>query len=224
MRSLIKCDEVPLSIAMRDDFLLSGEGGRGLARARLWKVEGGSVGAPLSIFAEHGGPIFSVALGDGVAISGSNDRTARVWALTGRARSLGTLSHPVWVGSVSVVGALAATGSADCKVRLWSLAPGYPCVRTFAHCSSSDAVNLVCVRLTLGGGALLSGGPDGNLTLWSLEEETVGELRVASVKTLAHGASVRGLAAAASSGSSGGCIVSAGGAGKGRRNIRLWSC
>ncbi len=35
MQTLAPCDEVVLSVAMRDGHLLSGEGGKGVARARL---------------------------------------------------------------------------------------------------------------------------------------------------------------------------------------------
>lgn len=55
--------------------------------------------------------MYAVALGGagcsssaGVGMSSSYDKTARVWPLAGgKGRSLATLNHPDWVGSVSAL-------------------------------------------------------------------------------------------------------------------------
>ena len=234
LRMLVPCDATPLTVAMRDKVLMSGEAGkagRG-AKARLWTV-GGDPDEERAILptvlAEHGGSIWSVAVGDRVAVSASDDSTARVWTLSGSARSIATLMHPagVWVGSASVCGDLAATGCSDGKVRLWSLSAGFACLRTLEHSKQADrgAVNLLCARLMLGGGVLLSGGPDGIVKMWSLCEAD--EQEAACVASFAHGSSgVRSLATSGEVTSEAAVgaaafVVSAGGAGTGP-NIAIW--
>ena len=235
LRALTGCDEVILTLAMRGSVLMSGEGGRGLARSRLYDVgdvqDGESElsapstsGSAPTVFTEHGGPIFSVDVGEELALTGSDDQTARVWPLWGGRRSLGTLRHPAWVGSVSIAGVLAATGSADGRIRLWSLvSSSYPCVHTIQHGATvADTVNLLCVRLMFGGNVLLSGGPDGVLKIWAVTDAmqaraSDNSLQSTCVASLQHGSSVRGIVPGSMS------IATSGGAGRGRKNIVVWT-
>ena len=131
-------DEVVFGLAMRGNLLLSGEGlaerSAECARAKLWQLkdeEGGSTSAcVLATFAEHAGPIRSVALSEHVACTASQDSSVRVYdhedidmaegALT---PSVATLEHPSGFGcySVCVDGDLIASSCGDGRVRLWRL-------------------------------------------------------------------------------------------------------
>ena len=234
--------EVIYGLALRDDWLLSGEGtssehagGAGKAVARLWSRSTLSV---VATFEEHRGPIWSVALGAGWAVTASNDMSARVWPLGGAntasttseaeghgrsVKSCGLLHHPNekwpnWVYSVSIEGELVATGGGDGCVRLWAVRT-CKCLRVYEHsaydggyglCSAPSEVLAVHLR----GGALLSGGRDQKVKLWSLEGVSGDKPVTTPITTLAHGASVHGLSAID------GAIVSVGG--RGKRRLIMW--
>lgn len=202
----LKCDEQAYGLALMGDRLISGEGGQKTAKARLWSV---SEARELAVYTGHTGPIWSVTLAVDLAVTGSSDKTARVWNVgaTGRHANLGSLAHPAIVHSVDVAANdadVVATGCGDGQVRLWSLAT-LTCLRTLEHGGGGLNANLLqslspvyAVRLC--GGLLFSGAQDQKIHVWDLA--TNGQ-SVAAV-TLPHGANVIGLAV-----SSHGYVVSA---------------
>eukprot|EP00322_Chrysochromulina_rotalis_P000858 CAMPEP_0115877626 /NCGR_PEP_ID=MMETSP0287-20121206/26326_1 /TAXON_ID=412157 /ORGANISM="Chrysochromulina rotalis, Strain UIO044" /LENGTH=553 /DNA_ID=CAMNT_0003333159 /DNA_START=108 /DNA_END=1765 /DNA_ORIENTATION=- len=200
------CDEMICGLALRSDQLLSSEGKGTSAKgctARLWSI---AAAETLAIFVGHAGPIWSMAFGDGVAVSASHDATARVWPLeaTGSTCSIGKLEHPNWVFSVSVEGDLVATGCRDGLVRLWSLS-SFVCVRAIDHrapvpdgSTAGAESELPCAvySVLLRGGVLVSGGEDHFLRIWSLMSEP--NAGVECVAICSHQAVVRGLGVSAS--------------------------
>ncbi len=99
------------------------------------------------------------------ALSGSSDRTLRLWDLT-TGQELHTFkghTGQVWAGAVTTDGLVALSSSGDETLRLWNLATGQE-VHTFNnHEGSSRAV-----ALTPNGLHALSGSGDGTLQLWHL--------------------------------------------------------
>ena len=233
--TLLGCEDTVHALALRDGMMLSGEGGnydRGGARVRLWSI---SNARNVSVFSEHRGGVWSVALGDGFGVSASHDSTARVWPTDCGEGSLAVLKHPNWVCSVCIdggrqvdgklTGGVAATGCADTRVRLWSL-NSFQLVRVFEHGGggSSGISPVFSVRMTPGGQVLLSGGQDHNCKVWALlggskayegreadssEEPAKVEPEIVAecIATLPHGDNVRGVVAIPEIGR----IVSAGG-------------
>jgi WD40 repeat protein len=172
--------------------------------------------------------VWSVAFGESagaaVGLSASHDASVKVWPLSGGVGSLASLPHPDWVCSVSADGETVATGCGDGRLRLWSLG-SHKCVRVLDHCAAdqyfaSDGSNtrvrvgnrspVFSVRLI--GGAVLSGGQDQHVRVWSLNGECVA--------ALGHGANVRGLAGTAAGG---GFVASVGGKGaNGKKLCIVW--
>ena len=209
--TLIGCGDTVHGLALRGDLLLSGEGGKpeaGGARARLWSI---GTGKMLTVFSEHRGAVWSVALSDGLGLSASHDATARVWATDGSEKSLACFKHPNWVCSISVEETLAATGCADTRVRLWSLS-SFTCVCILEHGGggTTGVAPIFSVRMMRGGQVLLSGGQDQKVKLWAIHErggessqieattsataEIKVELEAECVATFDHGENVRGIA------------------------------
>ena len=130
-----------------------------------------------------------------------------------------TLPHPDWVCSVSADGDHIATGCGDGRVRLWSRATE-KLTRTLDHNGGAYFAEGSNTRVRVGnrspvfsvrllrGGAVISGGQDQTVRIWSSNGECVA--------TLLHGANVRGLAGASVSG---GFIASVGG-NRGEGNIK----
>ena len=202
-------------LAMRGDWLLSGEAAsRGArAKARLWSIKKAEC---VTTFSEHVKSIWSVALGvsptlGNVAITGSHDTSARVWSLDGTNASRATFPHPHFiVSSVSVEGGVAATGCGDGHVRLWSLQT-FACIRSFAHHGSDGPLRSMAgethnpiFSVVIKDGLLASGGHEKTIKVWTLDGECIA--------TMNHGAAVRGLAISplgfiASSGGKVGAII-----------------
>ena len=180
------CEEMICGLTLRGDVLLSGEGKGADAKARLWSITAVS-GQITATLPGHGGPIWSVAIGEKVAVTASQDATARVWPLEGATDGGSVLTHPNWVFAVCVEGDVVATGCRDGCVRLWSLAT-LTCIRSFEHVPATKATQgftptaVYSVKLT--SGVVISGGEDTNVRFWSLGDG-------ACIGKLAHGASVK---------------------------------
>ena len=115
----------------------------------------------------HTAPVNSVALdGDGrLALSGSDDETARVWELdTGRcARILRGHTAPVNSVALSGDGRVALTGSSDETARVWDIHTGQ-CLHTLEGATGSVSA----VALSLDGKLALSGGQDQTVRVWDV--------------------------------------------------------
>ena len=208
VKTLSGCEREVNGLALHGDLLLSGEGGMKKPTVRLWSISTGQV---RSVFTEHTAPVWSVALGDAVAVSASHDSTARCWpTAAGASRSLATLTHPDWVLSVRIdcrrgenspqgTGGVAVTGCGDGMVRIWMLAT-FACVRTIDTLGPEDShwrtgsqldrlakCPVLSVRLL--GSVLATGGSNGNVKIWSLADDAN-----PCIATLPHSSSVRGLA------------------------------
>jgi WD40 repeat protein/predicted Ser/Thr protein kinase len=122
--------------AGRRGFLIAGTGalitlvGGGGAFAAWRAVSGGDGGTPVQVLSGHNDSVNSVALGDlsgqPTILSGSSDRTLRVWnAVTGKQIGEPLGPHDGWIGAVAfgrIDGAsVGLTACSDKKVRVWDL-------------------------------------------------------------------------------------------------------
>ena len=114
--------------------------------AHLWSIQTAQM---LETFEEHTGSIWSVALGNQIAVTASRDCTARVWS-SGEARVLPALEYfAIGLGILcSLDNEIVATGCRDGYVRLWSIAT-HTCLRTFEHGANHQAIlpSIYSVRL-----------------------------------------------------------------------------
>ncbi|XP_069569588.1 transducin beta-like protein 3 [Brachyistius frenatus] len=137
----------------------------------------------------HDKDVNSVAVSpnDKLLASGSQDRTAKLWSLTGEG-TVGLLGvfrghrRGVWAVCFSPVDQVLATSSADGTTRLWSL-QDFSCLKTF---EGHDASVLKVIFVSRGT-QLLTSGSDGLVKLWTIKSNEC-------VKTLdAHQDKVWGL-------------------------------
>jgi len=115
----------------------------------------------------------AVAPNDRLAITGSQDRSLKVWTLAAdgsaaiRPEPAATLTghrRAVWTAAFAPLDRVAASGSADMLVKVWSMAD-WACLRTFeGHVSS-----VLKVRFLRGGALLASSGSDGLVKVWSIK-------------------------------------------------------
>uniref|UniRef100_A0A7N5K8M8 Transducin beta-like protein 3 n=1 Tax=Ailuropoda melanoleuca TaxID=9646 RepID=A0A7N5K8M8_AILME len=126
----------------------------------------------------------AVAPNDKLLATGSQDRTAKLWALP-QCQLLGVFSghrRGLWCVQFSPMDQVLATASADGTVRLWAL-QDFSCLKTF---EGHDA-SVLKVAFVSRGTQLLSSGSDGLVKLWTIKNNEC-------VKTLdAHEDKVWGL-------------------------------
>ncbi|KAM9780107.1 transducin beta-like protein 3 [Neosynchiropus ocellatus] len=111
----------------------------------------------------------AVSPNDKLMASGSQDRTAKLWSLTGAAtlNLLGVFRghrRGVWSVSFSPVDQVLASSSADGTSKLWSL-QDFSCLKTF---EGHDASVLKVIFVSRGT-QLLSSGSDGLVKLWTIK-------------------------------------------------------
>src|SRR4051812_38588175 len=100
-------------------------------------------------------------------VSGSHDRTLRVWDLrTGKElrRFEGQLG-PVWAVAVSADGRRVASGSSDHTARVWDVETGEQVAQLEGHTGEVRGVAF------LPDGKLMTGGGDGSIRLWDVDAE-----------------------------------------------------
>lgn len=120
-----------------------------------------------------------VAPNDRLLVSGSQDRTAKVWEIEyvatsagvrGELRLLGTCKghkRGVWCVRFGRAERVLATGSGDKTVKLWSL-DDFTCVKTFeGHTNSVLRVDFINAGMQM-----VSSASDGLVKLWNIREET----------------------------------------------------
>ena len=120
-----------------------------------------------------------VAPNDRLLVSGSQDRTAKVWEIEyvrtgagvrGELRLLGTCKghrRGVWCVRFGRAERVLATGSGDKTVKLWSL-DDFTCVKTFeGHTNSVLRVDFLSAGMQM-----VSSASDGLVKLWNVRDET----------------------------------------------------
>ena len=124
-----------------------------------------------------------VAPNDRLLVSGSQDRTAKIWEIEysisgsgssrtvrGEIKLLGTCKghkRGVWSVKFGRAERVLATGSGDKTVKLWSL-DDFTCVKTFeGHTNSVLRVDFINAGMQL-----VSSASDGLVKLWNIREET----------------------------------------------------
>lgn len=121
-----------------------------------------------------------VAPNDRFLVSGSQDKTAKVWEIDyvysggkvvrGEIRLVGTCKghkRGVWAVCFGRAERVLATGSADKTVRLWNL-DDFTCVKTFEGHTNS----VLRVDFLNAGMQIVSSASDGLVKLWNVREET----------------------------------------------------
>ncbi|EKM61674.1 uncharacterized protein PHACADRAFT_84777 [Phanerochaete carnosa HHB-10118-sp] len=121
-----------------------------------------------------------VAPNDRLLVSGSQDRTAKVWeiqyvlydsgAVKGEIKLLGTCKghkRGVWTVRFGQTERVLATGSGDKTVKLWNL-DDFTCVKTFEGHSNS----VLRVDFMNAGMQMVSTASDGLLKLWNVRDES----------------------------------------------------
>ncbi|KAM6905329.1 transducin beta-like protein 3 [Xenentodon cancila] len=119
----------------------------------------------------HDKDVNSVAVSpnDKLLASGSQDRTAKLWSLTGEG-NLGLLGvfrghrRGIWSVCFSPLDQVLATSSADGTTKLWGL-QDFSCLKTF---EGHDASVLKCIFVSRGT-QLLTSGSDGLVKLWTIK-------------------------------------------------------
>ncbi|TBU62177.1 WD40 repeat-like protein [Dichomitus squalens] len=120
-----------------------------------------------------------VAPNDRLLVSGSQDRTAKVWeieyvtsstSVRGELRLLGTCKghkRGVWCVRFGRAERVLATGSGDKTVKLWNL-DDFTCVKTFeGHTNSVLRVDFINAGMQI-----VSSASDGLVKLWNVRDET----------------------------------------------------
>ena len=150
----------PVARLLNDRILLGSEDGP----IKVWDI-GGSNPAALMDLEGHSDAIWSIDASDtsNAALSGSFDKSVRLWDLrTGQCVRI-MEGHSHWVTSVSMDSACktAVSGSRDEKVKLWDLGSGR-CIETYDH-----GQIVYDVMMHESGCSFLASGFDGNLKAWA---------------------------------------------------------
>jgi WD40 repeat protein len=187
--------------------LVDGAGGNwAVAERRRWSFLGVSAptGTALPATLEgHQGPVYAVAvLSHYRVITGSQDKTVRVWDITGGQAVATITGHQrrVWAVAALPRGRI-VSGSRDNTLRVWDVESGQALATLMGH---QDGVTGMAV---LSDGRVVSGSQDNTLRVWDVESgQTIATL-------LGHQGGVTSIAMLPD-----GCIVS----GSQDKTLRVW--
>eukprot|EP01132_Coremiostelium_polycephalum_P007932 gene7932-9758_t len=112
-------------------------------------------------FTGHNGPIWCMAVTNGMLISGSSDSTVKIWDLSTLKCKQMLSGHQGIVHAVAVIGNRLFSGSSDQTIRVWDLET-YECIQVLR-----DHDNTVCA-LVVAAGHLFSGSYQ-QIKVWDLE-------------------------------------------------------
>ncbi|KAI0006182.1 WD40-repeat-containing domain protein [Russula compacta] len=133
----------------------------------IWAI-GPSQEEPLYTLLGHSDNVCALHVGgDGTIISGSWDKTAKVWRNFQLVFDLKGHTQPVWA-VVAIEGDDYLTGSADKTIKLWRQ---HKCLRTY-H-GHKDAVRTLALLTDIG---FASGSNDSEITIWTFEGDVVHSL------------------------------------------------
>ncbi|KAI0302198.1 WD40-repeat-containing domain protein [Russula brevipes] len=133
----------------------------------IWMI-GPSQEEPLYNLLGHSDNVCALHVGeDGTIISGSWDKTAKVWINFQLVHDLVGHTQPVWA-VVAIEGGQYLTGSADKTIKLWRQ---HKCLRTY-H-GHKDVVRSLALLTDIG---FASGSNDSEITIWTFDGDVVHSL------------------------------------------------
>ncbi|KJH71487.1 serine/threonine-protein kinase [Aliterella atlantica] len=142
-------------------------------------------------FMGHGGEVNTIAItADGKSIvSGSDDKTVKVWDLNSRTLQHTLKGHQDWVYSVAISpdSQTIVSGSKDNTIRLWNLATGKQLHTLTGHSSYVNSVAISPDSTTIA-----SGSYDKTVKVWHLKTRQVDTLQGHSREVLAVAISPNG--------------------------------
>jgi WD40 repeat protein len=75
----------------------------------------------LNAFQGHGGPVWCVDFQENTVVSGSYDKTIKVWNLRSGSCSSTLRGHDDWVSTVQIKGNMVVSGSWDNSIKIWDI-------------------------------------------------------------------------------------------------------
>jgi len=127
----------------------------------VWDIDNGEV---VGRFEGQTGFITAIATSEDKVFSASSDKTVFVWDKVSGAR-VSILNHESWVGALALDGDTLYAGVGDATVRVWDV-PSAGLVGSLTGHTKANAVS----SLQIVEGKLYSGGWDGAVATWDLEE------------------------------------------------------
>ena len=130
-------------------------------------LENVAIGRKIYTLQGHSNYVYSIAFSpDGKSIlSGSHDKTIKLWDVTTRAQILTIQAHSSWVHSVTFTpdGKTLASGSDDNTIKLWDVTTGAQIRTIQAHSGSVRSV-----AFSPDGKILVSGSGDKTINIWQV--------------------------------------------------------
>ncbi|KAG8854415.1 hypothetical protein FRB91_003509 [Serendipita sp. 411] len=146
-----------------------------------WTAESGAVarkvsledGKTLQLFKGHSGPVTSIQIYNNFLITGSWDKTIKIWDTTTKELVSDTDAHIDFVKCLLVISSLEilVSGSSDKTIRIWDLRFQSKAPLRLLHVASGHTRPVECLAYDPQREELYSGDSMGRIKIWKLERD-----------------------------------------------------
>eukprot|EP00475_Leptophrys_vorax_P046054 TRINITY_DN974_c0_g1_i1.p1 TRINITY_DN974_c0_g1~~TRINITY_DN974_c0_g1_i1.p1 ORF type:complete len:519 (-),score=109.12 TRINITY_DN974_c0_g1_i1:72-1628(-) len=127
----------------------------------------------LNAFQGHGGPVWCLAFQDNTLVSGSYDKTVKVWSIrTGACRS--TLrGHDDWVSAIQISGNRVVSGSWDASMKVWDIAANNGRGRCLATLTGAHGNAIYGLQWDHSANKIVTGTRNNLAQIWDVESQAL---------------------------------------------------
>jgi F-box/WD-40 domain protein 7 len=125
----------------------------------------------LNAFQGHGGPVWCLAFQDNTLVSGSYDKTVKIWNIRTAACRSTLRGHDDWVSAIQISGSRVVSGSWDASIKIWDIAANNGRGRCLATLAGAHGNAIYGLQWDDIGNKIVTGTRNNLAQIWDVQEQ-----------------------------------------------------